>query len=1410
MKKILLSAFATVSLFFSVSAQTTVTLTATGVTGSFNTGSVNSAGTKNDGNMVTINSGANVGWAKFDLSTLPAGAVVMSANCEFTTYTSTSSGATNNLRAFIGDPAAIAGGTLYTNCTTGTSINASSWTANATNTAVVNAAGLSFLQTNIASNQLCVSYQRGSTNTYNVYGYAGTAAQLPKLIITFSVSIPCSGMPSAGTVVASNTLFCTSQNVNLTLSGSTAAAGLSYQWLSSPDGLTWNPIPTATTIATTQSVTGTTYYQCAVACGTDVATSSTLTVNFGLAPNAGVTAATSTMVCPNQPINLSLTGASTAPGLTYQWQSSANGVTYSPIVPTASLAATTQTITSSIYFQNVLTCGSATAASTPIQVMTAGTTTNNVPYFEGFEGISFNNQLPNCSWTATSPGTICLTYTATPPPTVYNRIPKSGSKFGSFRYGTATAGDYFYTNGIQLTAGVLYQASTDYITDGASGWSEFSLLYGTSQSTTGLTSIASATGALTNTTYSNLSGTFSVSATGLYHIAVKAIGNNTPWYLTFDDLKVDVAPSCLAPTAFASTGFTSSSATFSWTAGGTETSWDVFVGSTPNGTTVPTATTTTTSYTATGLSVGNTYSVYVRANCGGTNSAWVLSTVVINYCTPAPSSVDGSGITNVTIPTGINNTTTAEVGNYGNYSVQTATVFQGANVPVSITYATGYTYDTKIWIDFNDDLDFNDVGEDIYTGVSLATNPTTLIANITIPLAAPMGVHRLRIGGVDVGPPTPCYNGTYGSFEDYSINIQAAPACTLAPVAGVISGSTTVNNGTTNSYSISPVSGNVQWYTGTTATGPWSPIATATAATNQTITAVGSGTVYYTVIASAPGCVNDTANVAYPVTVIFQGDNVCNAIPLSIGTSPLYDLFGATTQTGEVVPPGTGNTTNSGWLNSNLTNSMWFTFVAPLSGNVSIQAPTSMNGGANDPQLAVWSTTNCANLIGQATPTAPVGATLVAANDDDANYTTNAGAQYSSYVRAACLTAGATYYIQLDTYSAASPGDATTIIITDLGAYNASFSGLLSNYCLPAASSSLTPANAGGVFTVNGGTTTVTSFTPTTLGTNTVTYTNQLVACVTTSTTIVANTPTVGATASSASVCVSASATLTANGATTYTWTAGGNASTEVVTPSSASVYTVTGTTSGCSNTATVSVGVTATPTVMAMTSNTAICAGSSATLTAMGATNYTWTTGGNTDNEVVTPTTDSIYMVIGETSGCSAIATVSVLVNQIPTVSAIASQTLLCDDGSTGASVLTASTSASTYSWSDGATTITTAVTPTSTTTYTVTVTELGCSADAFVTVTVSNCNGVKELIANGISVYPNPTNGVLNIAISSELAGNTSVEVYDAVGKLVIKETLSTETSTINTSKLTDGIYVFKIMNNNQAIKIGKIVKQ
>lgn len=69
----------------SLNAQTTVTITAIGATGSYVTGSVNSAGVKNDGDMINITSTANAGWAKIDVSSLPVSAVITNVLCAFTT-----------------------------------------------------------------------------------------------------------------------------------------------------------------------------------------------------------------------------------------------------------------------------------------------------------------------------------------------------------------------------------------------------------------------------------------------------------------------------------------------------------------------------------------------------------------------------------------------------------------------------------------------------------------------------------------------------------------------------------------------------------------------------------------------------------------------------------------------------------------------------------------------------------------------------------------------------------------------------------------------------------------------------------------------------------------------------------------------------------------------------------------------------------------------------------------------------------------------------------------------------------------------------------------------------------------------------------------------------------------------------
>ena len=360
-------------------------------------------------------------------------------------------------------------------------------------------------------------------------------------------------------------------------------------------------------------------------------------------------------------------------------------------------------------------------------------------------------------------------------------------------------------------------------------------------------------------------------------------------------------------------------------------------------------------------------------------------------------------------------------------------------------------------------------------------------------------------------------------------------------------------------------------------------------------------------------------------------------------------------------------------------------------------------------------------------------------------------------------------------------------------------------------STTLTASGAANYTWTSGGTASTEVVTPST--TSIYTVTGESTGCSSTATVSidVTATPTVAAAASNATICIGNSATLTANGATNYTWTSGGTTATESVTPTALTVYTVTGETGGCSSTATVSVDVNSIiPTVTVSASSASLCSGSSATLTAGGATNYSWTSGGTTATEVVTPTALTIYTVTGETSGCSNTATVSLAVNQTPTVSATASQTLLCDNGSTGSSILTASSNGTSYLWSDGATTMTTVVTPTITTVYTITATGNGCSADAYVTITVSNCNGIKDLASDEISIFPNPTNGNVTISIPASIEGNVTVEVYDAIGKLTIKENITNNMTNVNLSKLEDGMYMFKIINNNKTIKIGKIVKQ
>ncbi|MCC6371812.1 MAG: T9SS type A sorting domain-containing protein [Bacteroidia bacterium] len=268
-------------------------------------------------------------------------------------------------------------------------------------------------------------------------------------------------------------------------------------------------------------------------------------------PSGNTTQASLSNICPGGSSTLSLANTYSLSGITYNWMASTTSSTgpFNNISGAGANFYNASNIASSTWYQCAIACsnGGNTIFSAPKLVSTAGSIISNVPYTEDFENILVNNQLPNCSWASTSPTTICQTYTS---PSTFNRVGHSGSKFASFQNGNYPNGHSFFTNGIQLYAGVTYSASVWYITDGLNGWAEFSLLRGAAQSTANLTSIATVTSIYTNITnfvYAPLSNTFTVPNSGVYYLAAKCRSNNTGQYFTFDDISVTIPCSLNQP-----------------------------------------------------------------------------------------------------------------------------------------------------------------------------------------------------------------------------------------------------------------------------------------------------------------------------------------------------------------------------------------------------------------------------------------------------------------------------------------------------------------------------------------------------------------------------------------------------------------------------------------------------------------------------------------------------------------------------------------------------------------------------------------------------------------------------------------------------------------------------------------------
>ena len=347
-----------------------------------------------------------------------------------------------------------------------------------------------------------------------------------------------------------------------------------------------------------------------------------------------------------------------------------------------------------------------------------------------------------------------------------------------------------------------------------------------------------------------------------------------------------------------------------------------------------------------------------------------------------------------------------------------------------------------------------------------------------------------------------------------------------------------------------------------------------------------------------------------------------------------------------------------------------------------------------------------------------------------------------------------------------------------------------------------------------GGTSSVAAVSPTTSTIYTVTGTSLGCSNTQTVNLNVTPTPTVTASASPTVICAGATVSLTASGATTYSWMPNSSTSgTTTATPTVSTTYTVSGTTAGCTNTRTLNVTVNNVPT-LTVTANPAsgvLCTtGATATLTAAGtSTAYVWGHGPTTASTSVAPSATTVYSVTGTNSCGVKTVTTSITVATTPTITATPVSTLICVNNP---AVLNASATAGvTYSWSTGSSATSVTVTPNQTTTYTVTATNACGTATATVVQNVSPCVGIEEIAnAGDISIYPNPANDYVSISVPATVASaNTKLEVTDALGKLVIEETISREVTTLRLTGLKDGVYFFKVITNNQPVKVGKVVK-
>jgi hypothetical protein len=586
-----------------------------------------------------------------------------------------------------------------------------------------------------------------------------------------------------------------------------------------------------------------------------------------------------------------------------------------------------------------------------------------------------------------------------------------------------------------------------------------------------------------------------------------------------------------------------------------------------------------------------------------------------------------------------------------------------------------------------------------------ASGATSFCQGGSVTLSAPAATSYLWSNGANTQSITVSAAGSYSvnvSSNGCSATSSATAVSILPSPAAVITntGSTTFCAGG------SVVLNGPTAPTGSTFTYVWrlngTPITGATA-TNYTASTAGT---YSLVLTNNQGCSTTSGNTTV----------VVNALPTATITpsgSTTICAGGSLTLT---APAGAAYVWSNGANTQSIavTTAGSYTVAVNANGCTATSAPTvvTVNALPTATITAAGSTTLCQ------------GSSVVLTASPATSYLWSTGATSASITVA---NAG-NYSVALTTNGCSATSAVTTVNVTPLPTPSVSVIGA-TTFC-QGGSVTLTASTAGAYLWSNGATTqTIVVNTP---GNYTVQATTNGCAATTAAIPVVVNAlPTAGITAAGPTTfCQGGTVVLTAAAATSYLWSNG--ATTQSITVNTSGNFTVQATNAnGCTaSSATTVVSVQAPPAQPQIVVNgaLALCPGSSVTLSAPTAANYLWTNGATTQSIVVS-TPGNIGLTIGTAAGCTASAApVSITALSAPTASITASgSTTIC----AGSAVLLTAAPATSYLWSNGATTQSISVQTAGS--YTVQATSNGCSATSLPTLVQVNALPVASITASG-----------------------------------------------------------------------------